>query len=959
MGNDTAGQRRRALEIFDAVVELPATPRNDKLTELCGGDEALRAQVQALLDADAAVTEPFSGNAEVWGGALADEDSQRHDSMLGRSIGAWKIVDVIGHGGMGAVYAVQRSDGAYAQQAALKLIRASADSQAARERFLRERQILAGLQHPNIARLLDGGFSAEGEPYFVMERVDGVAIDRWCDTHALRLRERIVLFLQVLEAVRYAHRNLVVHRDLKPSNLLVDTESQVKLLDFGIAKQLADADATVTQDRALTFEYASPEQLHDAPITTATDIWQLGVILHRLLSGAHPFGLTRDTPVAGQLQQLEREPEPLTRAAAVASAEQAALRGGLTPISLSRALRGSLADIVQACLRRDPEQRYASADALANDLKAWLDNRPISAVRLSRGQRTRLWLRRNRALALSLAAIAVALLAGTGVALWQANEARTQARIAQRESESALTTLAFLTDTLAAASPDQAMSTDVSVRQLLDQARAQLAQKRLDPQVKQSVQRLLGRLYMSLSEPKIAVPLFEQGLRGVTPSTRDEALMLAGDLDDYSSALGMLERGKESLAAARRAADLRTKFASDDPVQKLYIHDQLGFAYYRNNDNKQAQQEWQQVLALARTIKNPPRDVVINTSQTLSGMLAFNGEFKRSLEIADQGIAFADRNGVPADSPLRINLLRARSEALQKLGDATGAELMVRRAIAIQQKTTGNAGNRMAVLQNGLGMVLNDLGRYREALQAIAQGNDIGTAATPSPTERAISLMNLASVNESAGNYADALALGQQALSKLDEAGLTTDDATRRMMERNYTRALGLSGQPSEAFTRMQDLRQRAKTLDGEDSPEYAFTTWQTVVLARRMHDAARGMLLLAEARKRLASLVPETHPVFIHALRAEASFARDSGDLAHAEALQREAIGKFEAVGALPVDLAIAHEELAGILFNRGDKNGARQLLEHALPVLREALLPQENSRVDAEALARKLGMR
>jgi len=958
MSNHTAEQRRRALEIFDAVVDLAASTRNNKLTELCGDDVALRAQVQALLDADAAATEPFSGNADVWGGALGHEESPQHDPMLGRSIGAWKIIAVIGRGGMGAVYAAERSDGAYAQQAALKLIRASADSQAARERFLRERQILAGLQHPNIARLLDGGFSADGEPYFVMERIDGVAIDRWCDLHALGLRERIVLFLQVLDAVRYAHRNLVVHRDLKLSNLLVDTEGRVKLLDFGIAKQLADVEATATLDRALTFEYASPEQLHDAPITTATDLWQLGVILHRLLSGAHPFGLTRDTPVASQLQQLEREPEPLTRAASSAPAEQAALRGGLSPAALSKALRGSLADIVQACLRRDPEQRYASADALANDLKAWLDNRPIAAVPLSRMQRTRLWLRRNRTLAASLTAITVALLAGTGVALWQANEARTQAQIAQRESESARTTLAFLTDTLAAASPDQAMSTDVSVRQLLDQARTQLDQKRLDPQVKQSVQRMLGRLYTTLGEPKVAVTLLEQGLRGVTPSTRDEALQLAGDIDDYSSTLGTLERGKESLAAARRAADLRTRFAPDDPVQKLYIHDQLGFAYYRNNDNKQAEHEWLQVLALARTMKNPPRDVVTNTSQTLSGMLAFSGEFKRSLEIADQGIAFADHSSVPADSPLRINLLRARGEALQKLGDATAAEPVIRRAIALQQKTTGNTGSRMAALQNGLGMVLNDLGRYREALQAIALGDAIGTAATPSPTERAVSLMNLSSVNENAGNYAEALALGQQALGKLDEAGLTADDATRRMMERNYTRTLGLAGQPNEAFTRMQNLRQRAKTLDGEDSPEYAFTTWQMVVLARRMHDVARGEPLLAEARKHLATLVPDTHPVFTHALRAEASFARDSGDLAHAETLQREAIRRFQAAGALPVDLAIAHEELAGILFARDHKNEARQLLEHALPVLREALLPQETSRADGEALAHKLDM-
>ncbi len=193
----------------------------------------------------------------------------------------------------------------------------------------------------------------------------------------------------------------------------------MKLLDFGIAKELADTTRAVTVDRALTFEYASPEQLLDAPITTATDLWQLGVVLHRLLSGAHPFGVTRETPVAHQLQQLDRDPEPLTRAASQASDEQAAHRGGHSPASLARALRGSLAQVVQACLRRDPEARYASADVLANDLRAWLDDRPISAVPLSRTDRARLWLRRNRGIATAVGVVVVALFAGTGVALWQ------------------------------------------------------------------------------------------------------------------------------------------------------------------------------------------------------------------------------------------------------------------------------------------------------------------------------------------------------------------------------------------------------------------------------------------------------------------------------------------------------------------------------------------------------------
>ena len=366
-----------------------------------------------------------------------------------------------------------------------------------------------------------------------------------------------------------------------------------------------------------------------------------------------------------------------------------------------------------------------------------------------------------------------------------------------------------------------------------------------------------------------------------------------------------------------------------------------------------------QVLALARDLPDPPRDVVINAGQMLAGMLAFDGEYARALEIADQGIAFADRTKVPADAPMRINLLRARGEALLKLGDATAAELVIRQAIALQQKTTSPQGNHMAVLQNALAIALNDLGRFREAMQAVTAGEAMGNAATISSTERAISLSNRASVHESAGDYATAVDLGRQALLKLDNAGLAADDPKRRMMERNFVRSLGFTGRRDEAFRRMQALRERARTLDGEDSAEYAFTTWQLMVMARNMHDPARGRPLLAEARQRWAALVPEAHPIFLHALRSEASFARDSGELAQAETRQRDAIGRLEAAGALQVDLACARTELAAIRFDRGDRTEARALLEQALPVLRDALLPQETSRAAAEALAKQLGLR
>ena len=954
--------RQRALAIFDEVAELAGDAREARLQALCAGDEALLAQVRALLTADAATTDPFDG-APAWGEALAGADEGERDRLVGTSIGAWRVVGILGRGGMGAVYLVERNDGAYAQQAALKLIRGGADSQVARERFLRERQILAGLQHPNIATLLDGGISAEGEPYFVMERIDGVPIDRWCDARQLGLRERVVLFLQVLDAVRYAHRNLVVHRDLKPSNLLVDGDGRVKLLDFGIAKQLQGGEVTATHDRALTFEYASPEQLHDAPITTATDLWQLGVVLHRLLSGAHPFGLTRDTPVASQLQQLEREPEPLTRAAAHASSEQAALRGGLSPAALAKALRGSLADIVQACLRRDPEQRYASADVLANDLRAWLDDRPISAVRLSRGHRLRLWLRRNRALAAAIGAVSIALLAGTGVALWQAREAREQARIAERErieaqrqGATAKASLDFLGNVMLAALPDQALDTKITTRQLLQAATRKLDEdKQLAPEVRQTVQRKLGVMYLTLGEPKLAAGLLETGLKGVQPRGRDDALALADDISYYSNALGSLERGDEALAVVRRAVAMRERYAPQDKLVRLNSLFDLGYAQFRTGDHAAAAATWKQGIALVEAMPEPPQ-TGIQVYSYLASLYSWTGDAKGAMDAATRGLAFADKTKIPQDSPARPGLLRALSDAQAISGDQPAAERSIRQAIALNEKYL-EGGSDLSKMYGSLGLVLSDQGRYREALDAMRHADELGATADDVPLEVAIRKEHVGSVYDRLGDYPNALAMYDQAITTL--AGVDDGNAPGvvRKLQVRQARIAAKAGKAAWAVARLAELREPMRTQEGEASLDYAYLVLQQAIAARLAGDNTAAAALLEQAQALWTKVAPASHPMFATLLRTRASLARARGDLATAERDQAEAVKKMDA-GSQPIDDAIARAELAAIRHDRGNDAAARTLLREALPVLRKALLPQETNRADAEALARKLAL-
>jgi serine/threonine-protein kinase len=958
-----ADLRGRALRIFELVVDLPAARRTAELDLRCEGDARLRAQVEALLAADAQQGDPFTGNAARWNSALRDGAEAGaalgEQALLGRNVGAWRLLEVIGHGGMGAVYRAERIDGAYEQQAALKLIRSTADSPAARERFLRERQMLARLQHPHIATLLDGGFSVDGAPYFVMEHVAGVPIDQWCDQRQLDIAARVELFAQVLDAVAYAHRNLVVHRDLKPSNLLVDSNGQVKLLDFGVAKQLLDANLTAFDDRVLTLRFASPEQLRDEPITTATDIWQLGIVLQLLLTGAHPFGMDSDASLARQVQLLEREPTALTKAAAQAGVTAAALRGGLTTESLVRELRGPLSTIVRSCLQREAESRYPSVAALAEDLQRWREHRPLLIAPVSSWMAARLWLRRHVVAATTIAAVVAALLAGTGIALWQAREARTQARIAQRESANARSTMRFLSDTLAAAAPEQALDTEVSVRTLLDKARRQLERRdAVEPAVRQPMQRLLGHLYVSLNDNTQAAALFKAGTNGVEPQSREDALALADDLVAWSDVLANMEQLPESLALSLRAVALRRQYAPEDPQQQLRAMAHLNLAHLSQYGIEACEKQAERALALAQAMADPPTDVVLDLYFYLSALADFKVDGRRELSMTNAGLAYADAHGVEADSPRRGTLLRYKAEALMTLGQPTAAEAVVRQNLAAIEKTGSGGHTPSGVLYKLLSSALQAQGRYREALDALQLSKQLMPAPELGPRNRAALLMGESNLSMVLGDYVQALALADRGMAEFDGGGIPGEDPYRRFAQVHYLEVLVAGGRLAQARDLLEEMRKTARRVDGENSLRYATLAVQQGKLWRQSGDTERARQSLAEARGSFLRLaLPPADNNFIALLREDAALASVSGDLAAAEKAQREALQLLQA-GPNPTSVAIARGELAHILAARSEKPAAQQLLQQALPVLRAALLPQETSRAAAEALATRLGL-
>ncbi|MEM1096746.1 MAG: serine/threonine-protein kinase [Bacteroidota bacterium] len=475
------------------------------------------------------------------------------------TVGPYRLVEEIGRGGMGIVYLAERNDGLFEHRVAVKVLPLTHATDQSRLRFDAERRILARLEHPNIARLLDGGITDEGVPFLVMEYVDGMPFTRYCNTHRLTIDERLRLFEQIIEAVGYAHSRLVIHRDLKPSNILVDTDGHVKLLDFGIAKLLASDSpgampVTQTGIRALTPNYAAPEQLTGAPISTATDVYAMGVLLYEVLTDHRPH--TRDIrtgdtllPVATPPVRPSKALTEATRTATDRSATSAARRSRLD--ALRRRLTGDLDVICLKALRTEPERRYASADAFLEDLRRHAADLPIRARPDTLSYRVGKYVQRHRggvgaAIVLLVASVFFGVVYTTNV-----QQERDRAQAEQAKAEQAIT---YLTDLFLLADPGQALGEALTVRTLLDKGRAHIDALAETPALQDEMYRILGVIHLRLNQFDQAAPLLEAAVAGMAerlPPDAHDLLIARLDLADLYFAMGDHERSAAVLADAK------------------------------------------------------------------------------------------------------------------------------------------------------------------------------------------------------------------------------------------------------------------------------------------------------------------------------------------------------------------------------------------------------------------------
>ena len=658
----------RVREAFEAAAELPADQRATVVAAMSAGDPAVLRAATELLEADA-------GDFLMTPASLPDDfDAMATRIPPGTLIGGYRVVRLVGQGGMGEVYEGVRATGDFYKRAAIKLLRAGLTGSAAIARFERERRILAGLEHPNIAALLDGGLTGDGAPYLIMEFVEGDRITTWCDSRKLGLGDRLDLFCQASDAVSYAHRHLVVHRDLKPGNILVTHEGVVKLLDFGIAKVLADGSGdaeteTRPEMRALTREYAAPEHLTDGPITTGADVYALGLLLFELLAGRRPFQ-GRDLGFVEFVRLVTTHEPPLP------SSVRAEDGRGVGARERAR-VRGDLDAIILRALRPNPAERYGTVDELVADLRRFEEGRPVSAMRGRRIYRLRKFVRRNRGALLGAGAFGAALTAGIVATSAQARRADVQRNRAEA-------TNLFLTEMLQAVDPT-AQGRDVPMAEVLDSAARRIDRDRpREPEVEASLRSAIGASYVALGKYDAAEPHLRRAL-ALRLRRPDDLLPLvnaigamAGLYDSrgeyaradtmYRRALAMLPASRDT-AIARRANDLTNQLARMQSQQGHYpvaigllrqalarqidlygpVSDpvarttgDLGLTLLQSGDPVHADSEFEAAIRIIKSVT--PRDRMMEGADLgrLATALDFEGEsgradsaYRGSLEILD------------------------------------------------------------------------------------------------------------------------------------------------------------------------------------------------------------------------------------------------------------------------------------------------------------------------------------
>jgi eukaryotic-like serine/threonine-protein kinase len=727
---------RQASEAFERLVDLPSAEQASALDALQRDDPDLAAVVRDLLGSDADTEGLLDRGVQRLAQTVLSALERDRPEELGVAggppeIAGFRIGERLGQGGMGEVYRAERSGGDVRQTVALKLLRPGMDSLELRRRFLRERRILAELEHPDIARFIDAGVSADGRPWLAMEYVEGLPITEFARRHGLGLAQRVRLLLRVARAVAFAQSRLVVHRDLKPSNILIDAEGRPRLLDFGIAKLIdvpGQPEATQTSLRPLSPAYAAPEQLADGAITTATDVFALGMVLHELLTGALPANRREGLTEATSRSPVAR-PSSCLRAAGPTAAESLGL-SRIDAERLARAVAGDLDLVVLTALHPDPARRYASAAALAEELQRWLDGRGIAARGDSAAYRLRRFLGRHRLGVVASSLVLLALVAGLAAALWQAERAEAEAARATAEAERAERSKRFFARLLAETDPARhPLGAGMRVIDLIEVA-AERIETELDglPGEQAEIGLALGTALSNLREPTRALELIDRAVARLEGSHPGDPVVLVHALRERGILLNALGRPQQAEADARRALGMLEGLPGEHGIERVRLRT---------------------VLLTAARFQGHYAELVTQSEAVLRDREQLLGDGDApdlAVDWFNLGVAYG--------------VVDRHAEAVAAL----------RRADELLQRAPGFPEARRVWILNGLGGSLRLSGELEAAGGAYAEAAEVAARTLgPGHAMRANALLGQGSVARDAGSPQSAEALLREALALLDD----------------------------------------------------------------------------------------------------------------------------------------------------------------------------------------------
>jgi len=857
--------------IVDDALDVAEKDLESFIRDRCNNDGECIRQVQQFLDsvkkADTFFSKKTRLKDKITDFAANDvstsRGNQERKNLVGKTFGAYTLVRQIGEGGMGAVYLAKRSDGQFEHTVAIKLISQRTDQPDIYSRFLRERQILAGLSHDNIARLYDGGVSENDIPYLVMEYVNGTPIDDYSNRRKLSLTERLKLFKQVCYAVKYAHKNLVIHRDVKPENILITDMGSVKIMDFGIAKLIPRdppakaANSVTSPSRYITFSNASPEQISGDAVTTSSDIYALGILLYRLLAGVHPMPLyKKSSPDISRLIKSFVPPKASEKLETLSNETRGTIAGNrsTSPKKLCSKLRGDLDAIIHKCLQKNPENRYQTVEDLLADLGRYKNNYPVRARERTKIYYLKKFVARNNK---TLAAAALFLLFSIVSVSFYTYQVQQQRDLAQIEADKAKQVTGFVMDLFRGSDPNLNRGDNISARDLLNRGIERTNYLSSQPEIQASMLIVLGQILIQLGEYDEAEDLITKAMNLHDTHLGENHLETIKSYEVYGTLLSARGNFFEAEDVLEDALDRRAAQTGEDQAALSEANTELGYVYRRLGKHEKAENLYRRLIPIYETTLGPDDPLTLLSISSLGATLHGRGNLDEAetlyQEVLNKRVQLFDTK----HPKVAMSLNNLGALFLNK-GKYDEAEDLLSRSLQMRIALFGETHPKVALTMNNLGILKRNRGDFESASEYFTKALNINKSLFGSDAlQTAINMFSMAELYIIKGETEKALDFYKQSHNIFSDQLPDGNSFTARAAMGIGEALIVKNPQKAEKF--LSSGFNVVQTLHAENSVEYGLALAQYGKFYLKNNATTKGVRTLVEAHKILSAIEGDT----------------------------------------------------------------------------------------------------